>query len=443
MNTYPGRRSDLLAVGGYARVRRRGGRTLLLAGCFAAAAVILYSPSSNAEEASLPGQEFIQAPSVKGLPAPASYTLDSRDHLQIRFYDRFDREDLNAEYIVNESGSLRLPRIGSFQVRGKTTAELEQEIRQGIEKNGEKPGYFTIEISECRPFYVTGLANHPGAYAYVPGFTVMHAVSLAGGLYRSPMASVTDALRERRELTITLEHLGAQIARRARLLAERENATSIPVPKELVQLVQSRARDMIENELTVLRRNLEVENRDRTWFQDIISLSKKEANDYSLELSRIKTRISEQEEINDQLRRLHDQKIINQQRVFESVVALDSIQRDKEIATTGLSQANHTLQKAERDLSMLALAKAARISQELAETEQTIAQSKLVAAQTHPSDLEALATQGNAAVVASYRIMRRNSSGQLTFVAATEETSIMPGDVIQIDRIQNDVKSLF
>ena len=130
-------------------------------------------------------------------PVSESYELDSGDHLRIRFYDRYDRDDLNGEYVIGVSGEIRLPRIGVFTPRRKTVAELEQDIRQAAEKKGEKLGYFAIDVTKCRPFYVVGLVNRPGPYAFVPGLTVLHAVSLSGGLYRSPLTSIVEAAREK------------------------------------------------------------------------------------------------------------------------------------------------------------------------------------------------------------------------------------------------------
>ncbi len=69
---------------------------------------------------------------------------------------------------------------------------LRREIRLSVENRGEKLGYFSIDIAQCRPFYVVGLANRPGSYPYLPGYTVLHAVSVAGGLYRAPLASIVE-----------------------------------------------------------------------------------------------------------------------------------------------------------------------------------------------------------------------------------------------------------
>ena len=69
-------------------------------------------------------------------PSPESYHLDTGDVLRVRFYDRYDRDDLNGNQVIGESGQLKLPRIGSFNARNKTIEELERDIRRAVEGKG-------------------------------------------------------------------------------------------------------------------------------------------------------------------------------------------------------------------------------------------------------------------------------------------------------------------
>src|SRR5262249_42397162 len=65
-------------------------------------------------------------------PSPETYRLDTGDHLHVRFYDRYDRDDLNGNHVIGESGQLRLPRIGEFEARNKTAQELERDIKKAF-----------------------------------------------------------------------------------------------------------------------------------------------------------------------------------------------------------------------------------------------------------------------------------------------------------------------
>ncbi len=371
---------------------------------------------------------------ILGTLADENYRLGGGDRLRIRFYDRYDRDDLNGEYVIGESGQLRLPRIGVFDARDKTPSELENEIRLSVEDKGEKLGYFSIDIAQCRPFYVVGLANRPGSYAYLPGYTVLHAVAVAGGLYRAPLASIADSMREKRVLSQTMDRLAELVARRARLEAERDNAEEIRMPKELAELEPVRGVEFIASETNLLQRSHEVTKRERSALESAIKLAGAEVESYRAEIARTTKRIQEQTAVFDQLKTLHDQRVINQQRVFEATAAVDAAQRDRQTAFIGLSRATADLEKAQNELSLLALSASSRIAKEIAEAEREIARLKTMAAETRrlASTLDTL-SGGGAGQGVTYRIMRRAKSGELTFEQATETTPIAPGDVIQIE----------
>jgi len=377
-------------------------------------------------------------------PAPSreSYYLDTGDQIHLRFYDRYDRNDLNGEYIIGQDGELRIPRIGLYNARNKTVAELGHDIGLAAEKKGEKLGYFSIDVSRCRPFYVAGLVNNPGSYAFVPGLMVVQAVSLAGGLYHVPQTSIaealqhtTDAAREKITLTDTLTRISALVARRARLEAEQKGASTILMPKELLRLEPLRAEEIVVAEQSVLERSRQAFNREKSGLESLVTLKRREVENYEQEIIRLKERIEEQSKISGELKRLHEDRVINQQRFFEAVVTLDGLQRDRQSSVGGLSQANTALEKAQRDLAALTLAENARISRELNDTELELARLSRFAEQTRElaTGLEALSGRITHRAVATYQIIRRNADGQLSEMQANETTPIMPGDVIKVD----------
>ena len=386
------------------------------------------------------------APMPTPPPNPSEvYRLDRGDRLRIRFFDRFDRDDLNGEYVLGERGQLRLPRIGTFYARDKSTSELERDIRDFVEQRGEKLGYFAIDIAECRPFYVAGLANKPGSYAFVPGMTVLHAVLLAGGIYRSANASGADAMRERSKLNENLERFKVLLARKSRLEAQQDEDATVAMPQELVAMEPLRAGKIVDLERNLLQRLRDVASREKAGLESFVALTQVEADSYQAAITAMTQRLQEQTSLFEQLKKLHEQKVINQQRFFEAVAALDAVQRDKQMAIAGLSHAKASLEKANKDLSMLSLANSARVAKELAEAEQEIARLRgaIEEGRRIVAGLEMLSGQGNAARSVAYRIMRRDRAGEFSFLQADETTTVMPGDVVQVEgRAEGDpVKS--
>lgn len=364
-----------------------------------------------------------------------NYLLDHGDRLRVRFFDRFDREDLNGEYVLDEHGQLRLPRIGIFAARNKSTTELEQSLREFAERKGEKLGYFSIEVIQCRPLYVGGLVNHPGAYAYVAGMTVLHAVALAGGVYRAPNAAAADALKEKGRLSDALERLKELIARRARLEAERDEKPTVSMPDELLQLDPVRAGKLVELERNMLSGLRDVTIRDKEGLQSFASLTNTEANTYQATITSITQRLGEQSSVFSELRRLYDQKLINHQRYFEAVLALDTAERDKNLAVAGLAHARASIEKTKRDVAMLTLANKARVSKEIAEAEQEIARLKTVVFESRAliQQLQMLPGGGLTGPAVGYRIMRHDANGAALFVRADETSLLSPDDVLQVE----------
>lgn len=109
----------------------------------------------------------------------SSYRLGSGDVISIVVVGE---EDLKREKIrLTDAGTIQFPVLGELRVRGLTMGELEQRVTNGL-----KGGYLvnpkvTVSIDEYRPFFISGEVQKAGGYPYVPGLTVLKAVTLAGG----------------------------------------------------------------------------------------------------------------------------------------------------------------------------------------------------------------------------------------------------------------------
>ncbi len=118
---------------------------------------------------------------LSSLPAPSStaYHLSAGDKVRVAVLG-FD--NITNQYAVDDMGKLSLPMISSLSVEGKSTAEVEALIASTLqERSLAKSANVSVQIVEYRPFYILGEVQKPGQYSYVPGMTVMNAVSIAGG----------------------------------------------------------------------------------------------------------------------------------------------------------------------------------------------------------------------------------------------------------------------
>jgi polysaccharide export outer membrane protein len=144
-------------------------------------------------------------PPVPGaiLPGPAPggeepYTLDSGDRLRVVV---FGQEGLSNLYIVDATGKISMPLIGTVSARGCTTAQLARVIADRLRNGFVREPHVAIEVELYRPFFILGEVIAPGLYPYVPNMTVETAVAIAGGF--SPRAYRYDAEVSRSQSGVT------------------------------------------------------------------------------------------------------------------------------------------------------------------------------------------------------------------------------------------------
>jgi polysaccharide biosynthesis/export protein len=107
-----------------------------------------------------------------------SYTLDSGDRLRVVV---FGQDGLTNSYVVDASGDIAMPLIGSVVARGLTTDQLSQRLSDLLRQGFIREPHVAVEIEAYRPFFILGEVNQPGQYPYVANMTVETAVAIAGG----------------------------------------------------------------------------------------------------------------------------------------------------------------------------------------------------------------------------------------------------------------------
>jgi polysaccharide biosynthesis/export protein len=120
----------------------------------------------------------------------ADYEIGPEDVLEIAVWKE---EGLKKEVLVRPDGGLSFPLIGEVQASGKTTGQLQAEIKQRLTKYIPQP---VVSVSVLKAvsykIYVVGKVNKPGELTLGRRIDVMQALSLAGGL--TPFAEA-DAIK--------------------------------------------------------------------------------------------------------------------------------------------------------------------------------------------------------------------------------------------------------
>ncbi len=157
------------------------------------------APPPVARVAAPPAAAPISAVTYSPAPQNKVYTLDSGDRLRVVV---FGQDGLSNSYLVDASGHIAMPLIGSVSARGLTTDELSSRIAERLRQGFVREPHVAVEVEAYRPFFILGEVTQPGQYPYVADMTVETAVAIAGGFgpraYR-PTVTLTRIVNGRQE----------------------------------------------------------------------------------------------------------------------------------------------------------------------------------------------------------------------------------------------------
>jgi len=124
-----------------------------------------------------------QTPTATKPPAPpqftATYQVGANDVLGIKV---FGEEQLSNKYTVDTDGSITFPLIGRFQVGGKTTRQVEQDLTKALQPDWLKRAQVSVEIAQyrSRSIFVMGEVRNPGRYSIEGPMTLLEVIANAG-----------------------------------------------------------------------------------------------------------------------------------------------------------------------------------------------------------------------------------------------------------------------
>jgi protein involved in polysaccharide export with SLBB domain len=136
-------------------------------------------------------------------PATDDTTLGPGDVFSVRVYGE---EEMTGSHQVAPDGTINFPLLGAVQVNGlEPTAVAEKIQRQLRERELMREPHVSVYVDEyvSKRVSVVGAVADPGAFALVPGMTVVQAISMAGGF-----SSLAD-----RDGTVVTRRVGKEIIR--------------------------------------------------------------------------------------------------------------------------------------------------------------------------------------------------------------------------------------
>lgn len=405
------------------------------------------SKSANAVLAPLEFQTIRAAPRVVSADT-GRIELNGAEKLSIKFQGY---AELTGDYRVHSDETISIPAIGRISVAGITAAELEVALVEKAAKVTGREAYITVEVAEYRPVFVSGLVTRPGAQAWKPGMTVLHAVTLLGGVYRSMSEGGSSATgigtdSEIHRLRKSIGDLKRSIAMAARLRAERSNAPKIEVPADLVTLVgQLEAESLIAEQMSSLtsrRTSLAAQ-------LGSIERSRELANQELAGLQAQSKRLREMLEI----RRVYKEKIdgllakgiVRADRGMDEQSRLGDLEDRATTISVGIARVQGMLSALERETIMLKQDRLAAVDTELIRVGKEIAAAELDIEASRNAYLKMTGTpapttfvekEAAKPAVIEYHIVRQQGSVQAS-VKVDQFARLKPGDIILVD-VQRD-----
>lgn len=134
----------------------------------------------------------------------AEYRVGPKDLLEIRV---LEVPDLNVERRVSDNGAIDIPLLGDFQVTGLTAGEVRDRLEKMLTTKYVNRANVSVVVKEYanKPVSVVGAVKNPGSLAVSGRWTLLQAISAAGGLTENAGKKIYVLRRSDNGLSDTLE----------------------------------------------------------------------------------------------------------------------------------------------------------------------------------------------------------------------------------------------
>lgn len=124
---------------------------------------------------------FAVAPAFAQEAAAGDYVIGPKDLLEVKV---LEIPDLNVERRVSEAGTIDLPMVGAFAVNGMSAMQAAENLASVLKAKYVNRANVSIVVKEFanKPLSIVGAVARPGNLNVNGRYTVLQAISAAGGL---------------------------------------------------------------------------------------------------------------------------------------------------------------------------------------------------------------------------------------------------------------------
>jgi polysaccharide biosynthesis/export protein ExoF len=356
----------------------------------------------------------------------------------------FPRMDLSAEYQVDESGSVNIPKLGLFATTGQTVTALQSDLAAAFARAIGRTSDVHVAIVERQPIYVLGTVRNAGAFKHAPGMTVLQALADAGGVDVgiADTSRAIESIRETERLRQAEDKLERLLVRQARLIAQQNNSDGIAVPAG-INSPQSRttSHDRLKALIAGATATLSVERnsyqRQLSLAMRQVSISRIEVAAQNMRANQLKELLAKKEERLHGLEGIAARGSVSQYKLMDTSVDISELVARQEDLRVALAQSERRLAEAENAQAKIELEYSVGLERELATTNDDIDDcTKTIASmQATTQVLRDSLPQipgGSAGNRPRLRVTRRVATG-FTVIDAYEMTELLPGDVVEVN----------
>lgn len=132
------------------------------------------------------------------------YRIGPKDLLEIRV---LEIPDLNLDRRVTDAGTIDLPLLGGLSVAGKTTTEARAQLEDLLREKYVNRANVSVVVKEYgnKPVSVVGAVTKPGSLSISGKWSLLQAISAAGGLDQTAGRKIYVLRRSDNGLSDTLE----------------------------------------------------------------------------------------------------------------------------------------------------------------------------------------------------------------------------------------------
>lgn len=373
-------------------------------------------------------------------PALAEYRLQPGDTVEISVAQQ---TNLNRQAVIAPDGRLSLPLAGHLQAEGLTVEELEAALVDRLSSFFKDKLNLTVMLlpnpQHMPTVFVVGDVNTPGAFPFRQDMTVLHAVSVSGGLFRSALlaADRDRALVVEGEIERQRKRLVELQLKMARLQAELDGQDKIDVPAQVNSSISKGVLDdLLAEEQKILERRRDEVQVQLDAKQHIDEITKRSAEAAQEQMQTVTQRIE-----------LAKQRLASTSILVDKGLANVSVRLEIEGSIAELEGMRNSLQSAMATAEGSVAAEANRLqglleerrTRDLLDLQDTRREADELAGSMADSENvlsiysnDAANTRGrNATRTVEYRIVR-SENGQTSEIEANEMTKLRPGDLVRV-----------